>query len=73
MAVAVVVEKGAASAPADFFVIDAGFLRGVAERAVAIVVKQNVVSPEAAEEIVEAVVIVIADANAGLPSSAREA
>ncbi len=53
--------------------IEAGFLRDVGERAVAVVVKQNVVSPEAAEEIVPAVVVVIADADAGLPAGAREA
>ncbi len=72
MAVAIVIDPGAARAPARFFAIQAGFFRHVGERAVAIVAKQNVVAPEAAEKIVPAVVVVIADANAGLPSGARE-
>ena len=34
--------------------------------------KQNVVSPEAAEEVVPAVIVVIADANSGLPTRAAK-
>jgi hypothetical protein len=48
-------------------------VRNVGEGAVAIVVKKNVVSPEAAEQIVPAIVVVVADADAGLPAGAREA
>ena len=73
MAVAIVVDPGTARAPARFFAIQAGFFRHVGETAVAIVVKQNIVAPEAAEKIVPAVVVVIADANAGLPAGSREA
>ena len=73
IAVAIVVDPGAAGAPADLFFVEAGFLRDVGECAVAVVVKQNVVAPEAAEEIVPAVVVVVADADAGLPAGAREA
>ena len=71
MAVAIVVEEGAAGAPAHAFVVNAGLASDVGECAVAVVVKQNVVSPEAAEQIVPAVVVVVADANAGLPAGAR--
>ena len=73
MAVAIVVEKSAAGAPAHLFVVDSGFARHVGKCAVAVVVEQNVVSPEAAEEIVPAVVVVVADADAGLPAGARQA
>src|SRR5207244_2291777 len=73
MAVAVVVEKSAASAPANFIVVHASFFGHVGESAVAVVAEENVVSPEAAEKIIEAVVIVIADADAGLPAGARQA
>src|SRR6202795_4058476 len=72
MAVAIVIEKRAARAPAIFFVVDASFLRHVGERSIAVVVEQNVVAPEAAEEGVPAVVVVVADANAGLPAGARQ-
>ena len=72
MAVAIVIEPGAARAPADLLVVDAGFARDIGERAVAVVVKQNVVSPEAAEQIVPAIVVVVADADAGLPAGARQ-
>ena len=73
VAVAVVVEKRAAGSPADLFVVDTSLARHVGEGSVAVVVKENVVSPEAAEQIVPAIVVVVADANAGLPAGAAEA
>ena len=73
MAVAVVVEPGAARSPAILFVVNPGLAGDVGESPIAVVVKQNVVSPEAAEEIVPAVVVVVADADAGLPAGARQA
>ena len=45
----------------------------IGKRAVAVVVEQNVVAPEAAEQIVPAVVVVVAHADAGLPTGARQA
>ena len=72
MAVAIVVQKSAARAPAILVVVNAAFARHVSERSIAIVVKQNVVAPEATKEIVPAVVVVVANANAGLPSGARQ-
>ena len=71
MPVAVVVEPGAAGSPADLFVVNAGLAGDVGESSVAVVVEQDVVSPEAAEQIVPAVVVVVADADAGLPAGAR--
>jgi len=72
VAVAVVVEKGAAGAPANLFVVDAGAFSDVGESAVTIVVEENVVAPETAEKVVPAVVVVIAGADAGLPAGAAE-
>ena len=73
MAVAVVVEQGAAGSPAVLFVVDSGFAGDVGKSAVAVVVKQDVVSPEAAEQVVPAVVVVVAHADAGLPAGAPQA
>ena len=72
MAVAVVIEESAARAPANVVVVYTGFFGDVGEGAVTVVVKQNVVTPEAAEEVVPAIVIVIADTNTSLPTGARE-
>src|SRR5205809_2534635 len=72
MPVAVVVEKSAARAPAYLFVIDTRFASHVGEGAVAIVVEQKIVSPKAAEQVVPAIIVVVAHADAGLPASARE-
>src|SRR5205807_2678720 len=49
-----------------------GFFRGVGKRAIAVVVEENVVAPETAEKVVPAVIVVIADADAGLPAGAAE-
>src|SRR5689334_5660596 len=48
-------------------------MRDIREGPISIVVKQDVVSPEAAKQIIPAIVVVIADANAGLPARAGEA
>src|SRR5258708_40249132 len=72
MAIAIVIQKCAAGPPAIFFIVHAGVLGYVGKSAVAVIVKQNVVAPETAEEIVPAVIVVIADAHAGLPAGTRE-
>src|SRR5438132_411050 len=51
---------------------DACLLADIRESPISVVVKQNVVSPETAEEVIPAVIVVIAHANACLPSSARQ-
>src|SRR6202030_14530 len=68
----IVIEPRAASPPANLVVVDAGFAGDIRKRAVAVVVKENVVSPEATEEIVPAVVVVVAHADAGLPARAAQ-
>src|SRR5215470_5287291 len=52
--------------------VEASLLGDVGKGAVAVVVKQNVVPPEAAEEVVPAIVVVIADAHPSLPAGAGE-
>src|SRR5579859_1991121 len=73
MAIAVVVQPRAASTPANLFIVNARLAGDIGKCAVTVVVKQDVVSPEAAEEIVPAIVVVIAHAYAGLPTRAGEA
>jgi len=68
----VVVEKGAAGTPANLFIMETGFVSDIRKCAVAVVVKQDVVSPEAAEKIIPAVVVVVAHADARLPAGARQ-
>ncbi len=73
VAVAVVIEPGAAGSPAVLFVVNPGLAGDVGESSVAVVVKQDVVSPEAAEQIVPAVVVIVADTDASLPTGAPQA
>src|ERR1700730_4993909 len=68
--ISVVVEKSTARTPADLLIVSPGLASDVGERSVAIVVEQNVVSPEAAKQVVPAVVVVVDDADARLPASA---
>ena len=70
MTVAVVVEERAARSPASFFLVQAGFARGIGECAVSIVMEEDVAPPERAEQVVPSVVVVVAYANAGLPAGA---
>ena len=71
-AVAVVVEEAAAGAPALRRSRHAGLLGHVGERAVAVVVVEDVAAPVADEQIVEAVVVVVADAAALSPARMRQ-
>ena len=67
VAVAVVVEEAAAGAPARLRVPEPRRLRHVGEGPVAVVAIEPVLAEERAEEILEAVVVVVADADAGRP------
>jgi len=73
MAVAIVVHEGTAGVPALAGGGDAGFFADVGEGAVAIVVIENIFAEVGDEEIVETVVVVIADADALSPAGVREA
>src|SRR5271165_1463107 len=68
MSVPVVIEPRATRAPANLFIIETCLARHVCKRAITIVAEQDVVSPKAAEQIVPAIVVVIAYAYTGLPT-----
>src|SRR2546425_10566760 len=72
-AVAVVVHEGAAGVPALAIACDAGLGADVGEGAIAVVVVETVFAEVGDEEVVEAVVVVIADANALSPAGMNEA
>src|SRR6185295_1028757 len=71
-AVPVVIEKGAAGAPPRAGVRDPRAIGHLLKAAVAAVVIQTISSPVADEQIVVAVVVVIADAGALSPSARRK-
>src|SRR6185437_4212297 len=48
------------------------FVRNVGERAISIVMEKDVAPPESTEQIIPAVIVVVAHANAGLPSGSRD-
>ena len=68
MAVAVVIQKAAARAPARSGSSDSGLFRDVGKRAVTVVVIEHVPAPVGDEQIVEAVVVVIADTTSLAPA-----
>ena len=61
MTVAVIVQKTAARAPAGPRSRDAGFFRDIRKRPIAVVAVEHVLPPVRDEQIVEAVVVVVAD------------
>jgi hypothetical protein len=68
-AIAIVIDPGAAGAEADARMQQAGFFRDIGKAALAVVVEQNVLAPAGNKNVVEAVVIVIADGNAEGPEA----
>ena len=68
MPVAVIVDERAAGVPPLARARDPGFLADIAERAIPVVVIQHVFPEVGDEQIVEAVVVVVADANSLAPS-----
>ncbi len=68
VAVAVVIEESASRAPAVCRLRQTGGLGHVRESAVAVIAIEDVLSPVGDEQIVEAVIVVVADADAAGPS-----
>src|SRR5271169_4399493 len=68
MAVAIVIDESAAGVPALAIRADAGFFRDVGKRSVSVVVEQNIFAERGDVNVVEAIVVVIADANALSPT-----
>ena len=71
--IAVVIEESAAGAPVNLLVVQTSLAGYVGKRAIAVVVEQDVVSPEAAKQVIPAVVVIVADADSGLPPGACQA
>ena len=71
MAVAIVVDEGAAVAPGFSRAANAGFFADIGEGAVAVVVIEDVFAVVCAVEIFVAVVVVIADADTLAPAGVR--
>src|ERR1035441_9805444 len=71
--VAIVIDETAARGPADVVVPEAGFARDIGEGTVAVVVKQDIVSPESDEEIDEAIVVVVAGTDSLSPAGEGDA
>src|SRR4051794_14898096 len=73
VAVAVVVDPSAAGAPAGVITKQAGGFGDIAEGAIAVIFVELVLAVVGDEQIFEAVVVVVADANAASPSSVMQA
>ena len=73
LAIAVVVHEGAAGIPALAIAGDAGFFADVRKSAVAVVVKENVFAEVSDEQVFEAVVVVVANADALSPTGVGQA
>ncbi len=72
MTVAIVVNKGAAGAPLRGGQQQARLTRDVGKRAVAVVAEQHVLVVIGEEQVIQAVVVVIADGDARGPAGTRE-
>ncbi len=72
MAVAVVIQESAAGTPARLVVREAGGFGDVRESAVTVVSEENILSEVSAKNIVEAVVVVIRDANTIGPANGMQ-
>ena len=71
-AVAIVIHKCAAGVPALAVARHARFFADVGESAVAVVVVENILAKVADEKIIEAVVVVVADADALSPAGVNQ-
>jgi len=71
--VAVIVDEGAAGAPCFTRACDAGFLADVGEGSVAIVVIEDILAVIRDVQILEAIVVIVADTYALAPAGVREA
>ena len=72
-AVAIALDEGAAGGVVDAGLEESGFLRDIDEGAVAVVVVETILAIAGDEDVVEAIVVVVADADAHGPDSVAEA
>ena len=68
VAIAVVVEETASCSPARLVVPQAGGLGYVSKRSIAVVAVETILTKIGAEDVLESVVVVVADADAGCPA-----
>src|SRR5208337_3208872 len=68
MTIPVVIEKRATCAPPTVLLVEAGLACHIAKGSVSVVMEENVVTPERAEQVIPAIVVVVAHAHARLPS-----
>jgi len=73
MSVAIVVDKRATRAPSRLIIPQAGFFRDIGERSIAIVAMQLVLSEAGAEKILETIIVIVSDADAGGPANRLQA
>ncbi len=73
MAVAVVIDPGAAGSKMSAGAKQARFFGDVGEGSVAVIVKKNILAPAGDKYVVETVVVIIANGNAAGPHAAGEA
>jgi hypothetical protein len=64
----VVVQKTATCAPTDLFLIKSRLVSHIGERAISVVMEKHVMPPEAAEQVIPSIVVVVANAHACLPT-----
>src|SRR4029077_968081 len=72
LAVAIIVQPGAAGSPMGSVRADTGLLCDIGEGAVTVIVVQHVLAPIGDKQVLKAVVVVIAHANAGRPTRAEQ-
>ena len=73
VSVAVVIDKGAARAPAWLIIPQAGFFGYIGECSIAIVAIQLVLSEVGAEKILKTIIVIVSDADAGCPANRLQA
>ena len=71
-AVAVVINPGAAGAPANTVFPQSCLLGHIRKRAVAVVMPQDIMTPVAAEQVIPAIIVVVPDTNTRAPSGAAQ-
>ena len=72
VAVPVIIEESAASAPTDVLLGKARLMGNIGKGAIAVVMKENVMAPEATKQVVPSIIVEIAHADAGLPTGTPE-
>src|ERR1019366_2970531 len=73
MTIPVVIEKRTTCAPPTVFLMEADLARHIGEGSVSVVMEENIVTPERAEQVIPSIVVIVAYAYARLPPRPSEA